>query len=362
MRNKTTRIILVLMVLIVGAFLYRIFFSGDNASSEELGPKAYFVTAGNLTVPFQQPLKTPIKVLPDQQKVEVFINDSLVLSKINPDKSLSIDLSLALPLGAYRIQVISTDINGTSTEDERVLYVVSNLVPENWTISAASTFPHNDSSFTQGLAFYEGKLYEGTGDPKNLGLTMVAEVDLKTGKILRRRTKPVPIFGEGIAVFQDELYQISWKNDSCYVYDASTFTPKRTYNYSGEGWGLTHNGKELIMSDGSEKIFFRDPASFSVTKTISVYTNQGPVTYLNELEYINGLLYANIWMSNLIAVIEPSTGRVLATIDATNLVKQGKGNGEVLNGIAYNPKTKKTYLTGKYWPTMFEVVLQKPSR
>jgi glutamine cyclotransferase len=152
-----------------------------------------------------------------------------------------------------------------------------------------------------------------------------------------------------------EIYQISWKNDSCFVYDAGTLSPLRYYTYSGEGWGLTHDENTLIMSDGTEKIYFRDPKTFKVLKVLSVYTNQGPINYLNELEYIDGLIYANVWMSNIIAVIDPLTGRVLSTIDATEVVKKGKGTGEVLNGIAYNPTTQKTYLTGKYWPSLFEV-------
>ena len=193
----------------------------------------------------------------------------------------------------------------------------------------------------------------------NIGATFVGEVELSTGKILRRRTKATPIFGEGITVLNGELFQITWKNDSCFVYDERTLKPLRTHNYTGEGWGLTHDGKHLIMSDGTSRITFRNPRSFEIQRTIDVYNHQGPILQLNELEYIDGLLYANVWMSNIIAVIDPKNGRVVATIDATDLVKTGKGSGEVLNGIAYNSKSNKTYLTGKYWPSIFEVQISR---
>lgn len=360
MRNKKTFLILGVLLLTAVAFVYNSLNTGQNSNDIE-SPMAYFTTQGNILVSYQKVFIGTIKVQPDQTQVEVLINDSLVLKKFKPEPTISFEIPIKnLPLGAYRLRVISRNSEGLSSEDERVLYVVSDLVPENWAVEPLQKLPHNDSSFTQGLCFYKNSFFEGTGDPKTIGATMVAEVDLNSGKIVKRRTKPQPVFGEGITVKDGELYQISWKNDSCFVYNSTTLKPIRSYTYTGEGWGLTHDGTSLIMSDGSEKIYFRDPKSFKVTKVIAVYTHQGPINYLNELEYIDGLIYANIWMSNLIAAIDPKTGRVIATIDATNLVKEGKGNGEVLNGIAYNPTNKKTYLTGKYWPSLFEVNIKKP--
>jgi glutamine cyclotransferase len=355
MRNKRTLVILSILIVAAVTFVYQSFRS-LNQQEENEGPRAFFTAQGNLSAPFNQFLTGQIKVLPEQQKIQIKINDSLVLESLNPTTFIPIHISVkGLPLGSYRLRVISYGSSGLSSEDERILYVVSDVVPQAWAIKSVRQYPHNDSSFTQGLCFYNGKMFEGTGDPKTIGATLVAEVELNTGKILKRRTKPQPIFGEGITVMNGELYQISWKNDSCFVYSAANLSPLRAYTYSGEGWGITHNQKLLIMSDGSEKIYFRDPKTFEVLKVISVFTHQGPVTYLNELEYVDGMLYANIWMSNIVAVIDPSTGRVIATVDATEIVKEGKGNGEVLNGIAYNPATKKTYLTGKYWSKLFEV-------
>lgn len=360
MRNKKNLLILSILAITAGAFLYKTFYSG-NRNNDGLEPGAYFTAQGNMFASFNQSLTGQIKVLPEQKKVQVFINDSLVFEQINPTTLLSVKFPVkGLPMGSYRLRVVSQGLNGLYSEDERVLYVVSDVVPESWEIKAVQKYPHNDSSFTQGICFYKGKMYEGTGDPQTIGATMVAEVELNTGKIVKRRKKPQPIFGEGITVMDGEVYQISWKNDSCFVYSAATLSPLRSYTYSGEGWGLTHNEKFLIMSDGSEKIYFRDPSTFKVLKVLSVFTNQGPINYLNELEYIDGLLYANIWMSNMIAVIDPATGRVLSILDATAIVKEGKERGEVLNGIAYNPQNQKIYLTGKYWPNLFEVAIRRP--
>ena len=180
--------------------------------------------------------------------------------------------------------------------------------------------------------------------------------------MIRRKGQPAPVFGEGITIVGDELFQITWQNNMCYVYDKNNFEPLKQFTYAGEGWGITYDGTFLIMSDGSERLTFRDPKTFKEIRVIQAYTHEGAITKLNELEFINGLIYANIWTSNLIAVIDPATGKVLATIDATPAVQKGKGNGEVLNGIAYNPKTKKTYITGKYWSSLFEVQFSAPNR
>jgi YVTN family beta-propeller protein len=209
------------------------------------------------------------------------------------------------------------------------------------------------------LEFNEGKLFEGTGDPNQAGETVIAEVDLKTGAIVRKMGLDASHFGEGITILGNELYQLTWKNQKCIVYNKSDFTSIKELTYTGEGWGLCNDGKSLIMSDGSERIYFRSPKTFDVERTIEVYTDQGPIARLNELEYVDGLIYANIWTSNNVAVIDPATGKVIATIDATQLVQEGKGNGEVLNGIAYNSATKKLYMTGKFWPKLFEVKVKK---
>jgi glutaminyl-peptide cyclotransferase len=166
-------------------------------------------------------------------------------------------------------------------------------------------------------------------------------------------------FGEGITIIGDLLCWVVWWNSKCFVYDKKTMVLKNEFTYVGQGWGLCNDGKVIMMSDGSERITFRDPKSFQATKVIEVYDNVGPRTQLNELEYIDGKIYANVYTTGTVLVIEPTTGRVLQEIDANELVVRGKNGGDVLNGIAYNKLTKKLYMTGKYWPKTFEVSLTK---
>ena len=154
---------------------------------------------------------------------------------------------------------------------------------------------------------------------------------------------------------------MTWKNQKCYTYDiGQNLQLKGEFNYIGEGWGLCNDGQYLIMSDGSERITFRNPETFEISHTLEVYNNQGPINYLNELEFIDGKIYANVWTSNVVVVIDPTSGKVLQEIDATNLVKEGQGYGEVLNGIAHNAQTGKTYMTGKNWSKLFEVEFTAP--
>lgn len=152
---------------------------------------------------------------------------------------------------------------------------------------------------------------------------------------------------------------MTWQEQKCFVYNKSTLQIEKDMPYIGEGWGLCNDGTSLIMSNGSERITFRNPETFEIERTIEVYTNQGAVTNLNELEYIDGLIYANVWMTNKVAIIDPLNGKVLAEMDCTTLINEGKGNGDVLNGIAANPKNNKLYLTGKNWMKLFEVKIKK---
>ena len=207
----------------------------------------------------------------------------------------------------------------------------------------------------------DNKLFESTGDPNKTGSSLVGEIALETGKINRRTGLDNTFFGEGITILGDKIFQITWKNQTCFVYNAADFAKQKTFTYTGEGWGICNDGKYLIMSDGTDRLSYRDPETFQLLKSVDVYTNEGPISMLNELEFIDGLVYANIYTTNLVAVIDPENGKVMATIDATDLVERGKGNGQVLNGIAYNSSNRKTYMTGKFWPKLFEIeVLKTP--
>ena len=362
MKNKKTILIIGLIGLVAGAFIFNTFKSAED-NEQQLGPISYFEKEGNPSCILGESFETNALTTEEGVTVAIYLDDSLLNTYTNTKKQIKISLPQALlTLGAHALKITAEHKTLGQTEDERVLYVLSDTPPQTWNITILNQFPHNDSSFTQGLVFSENKLFEGTGDPRGIGATLIGEVALNTGSMIRRKGQPAPVFGEGITIVGDELFQITWQNNMCYVYDKNNFEPLKQFTYAGEGWGITYDGTFLIMSDGSERLTFRDPKTFKEIRVIQAYTHEGAITKLNELEFINGLIYANIWTSNLIAVIDPATGKVLATIDATPAVQKGKGNGEVLNGIAYNPKTKKTYITGKYWSSLFEVQFSAPNR
>lgn len=296
----------------------------------------------------------------DIRSLEVVIDDSVVTSWKQPKGNLQYTLASShFGIGAKNLTLKATLNDGTTFEDRRLLRVLSDLVPERWSYEVVESYPHNVANFTQGLEFNNGTLYESTGQN---GSSKVAKIDLATGADLVKMELDATHFGEGMTIMGDTLYQLTWQSGRCFLYDKTTLTPlSGEFSYKGEGWGICNDGTHLIMSDGSERITFRDPRTFAIVRTIEVYTNEAPVTSLNELEYIDGLIYANIWMTMNIAVIDPQTGRVLGVIDGSSLVAQGRGNiGEAFNGIAYNPADQHIYLTGKRWQRLFKIRLMKP--
>jgi glutamine cyclotransferase len=219
--------------------------------------------------------------------------------------------------------------------------------------SIVAVYPHDANAFTQGLAIEAGQLYEGTGQ---YGASTVRRVDLQSGRPEKQRVLGPSYFGEGIAILDGLLYQLTWQNGACVVFDLETFEVQRTMQYAGEGWGLTHDGRELIMSDGSATIRFRDPQTFAVTREIEVRDRDVPVTMLNELEYIDGEIWANIWYDDRIVRISPVDGAVLGYIDLANLYPRSARSSEaVLNGIAYDAAAKRLFVTGKNWPQLYEI-------
>ena len=227
-------------------------------------------------------------------------------------------------------------------------------VPE-YTYKVVHTYPHDPKAFTQGLAIENGILYEGTG---LYGKSSLRRVDLHTGDILQNHNLPSTLFGEGITVKGNRVIQLTWKSKFGLVYDKNTFELLQVFKYEGEGWGITHDESSLIMSDGSETIKFLDPETFQEKRRIQVMDEQGLVTALNELEYVNGSIYANIWKSDRIAIIDPQTGKVTGWIDLAGILngnRKAKGKSDVLNGIAYDPYSNALYVTGKLWPKIFQV-------
>jgi glutamine cyclotransferase len=247
------------------------------------------------------------------------------------------------PLGAQSHQV------------QRLPPVGSRVPVAGYTVKRV--YPHDPKAFTQGLEFRDGALYEGTGLN---GQSSIRRVDVATGKVLQQAPLAADYFGEGITTWGQSLIQLTWQSQKAFVYDRTTFTQLRTFQYTGEGWGLTHNTTSLIMSDGSASIRFLDPKTFTETHRILVTDAGTVIRDLNELEWVNGEIYANIWQTNFIARISPSTGKVLGWIDLRGLLsaEEERGGADVLNGIAFDPAGRRLFVTGKLWPKLFEVSLR----
>lgn len=223
-------------------------------------------------------------------------------------------------------------------------------------VAVQKIHPHDSDAFTQGLIVMDGVLCESTG---LLGRSTLACKDIDTGKVLRQIQLPPEFFGEGIALLKGRIYQVTWQNENALVYDAASLREIRRMKYSGEGWGLTSDGKSLLMSDGSSIITIRDPKSFQVQRRIRVQDGDRPVSRLNELEFVRGEIWANIYMEDIIARISPQTGRITGWIDLSALRSYLPANArvDVLNGIAYDEKKNRIFVTGKYWPHLFEIQL-----
>lgn len=219
------------------------------------------------------------------------------------------------------------------------------------------SYPHDRSAFTQGIIFRNGVFYEGTGLN---GRSTLRKVKPETGEVLQVKPLGPEYFGEGITDWKGSLVQITWKNEIGFVYDMNTFERTKTWPYTGEGWGLTHDDTRIIMSDGTSALRFLDPVTFKETGRITVRDAQGPVEELNELEYVKGEIFANVWRTERIARISPKDGHVTGWIDLSGLLTPAERAGtDVLNGIAYDAPTNRLFVTGKWWPRIFEITLVK---
>ncbi|HWR59648.1 MAG TPA: glutaminyl-peptide cyclotransferase [Thermodesulfovibrionales bacterium] len=217
-----------------------------------------------------------------------------------------------------------------------------------------NVYPHDPRAFTQGLFFEDGYLYEGTGI---YGKSQIRKVALKTGKILKSRSLPARFFGEGVTIWNNRVIQLTWREKKGFVYEKESFRLIQEFAYNTEGWGLTHDDKRLILSDGSSYLFFLDPLTFKQIGRIEVSDNGISVGNLNELEYVGDRIYANVWRTDRIAVISPETGAVEAWIDLSRLRHEGglSPEADVLNGIAYDGEKDRLFVTGKFWPKVFEI-------
>ena len=231
-------------------------------------------------------------------------------------------------------------------------------ITPSYTYKIINTYPHDRAAFTQGLIYQDGCFYESTG---LYGHSSLRKVNLKTGMVLKKHSLPSLFFGEGITVFGTKIIQLTWKSKMGFVYNKENFEVLQTFHYPTEGWGITNDGRRLIMSDGSSTLFFLDPETFKEVDKIDVLDQEGAaVKGINELEYIKGEIFANIWPTTRIARISPKTGRVTGWIDLAGIVPLEK-DADVLNGIAYDEKNDRLFVTGKLWPKVFEIIIsQKP--
>jgi glutamine cyclotransferase len=235
--------------------------------------------------------------------------------------------------------------------------LLSNIKPIEGDFKIKKVIQHDTRAYTQGLIIEKGKLYEGTG---MYGESVLKEVNPLTGETIRDIGIAQEYFGEGITIVGNKIVQLTWRTNIGFVYEKKTFKKLREFSYGTEGWGLTFDGKDLIMSDGSENLFYLDTLNYSVIKKVQVYDNHSPITKINELEYVDGYIYANIYTTNFIVKIDPKTGKVVERWDMPDLLTESDKLPEtdVLNGIAYNKDTKHFLITGKYWPKMFDMILK----
>ncbi len=256
------------------------------------------------------------------------------------------------------IQTLTATINydDTTADVSTKITVLNNTKPKIYTYKIVNTYPHDITSYTQGLEFYNGELYESTGQYRE---SKLRKVDYKTAEVLKNINLQSQYFGEGLTVLNDKIYQLTWRENTGFVYDVNSFEKLSSFTYgkSNEGWGLCNDGTRIFKSDGTENIWLLNPETLAEEETIQVYREKGKVVGLNELEWVNGKIYSNLYQFNGVAIINPKNGAMEAVIDFSplrKLVTQHQGL-DVLNGIAYNPDTNTLFVTGKRWDKLFEV-------
>lgn len=310
-----------------------------------------------------------LKVKNQQNKVIdstiFYLNDKNIGKTL---KNESLQFSLENQKLGYTKAKALVYFEGKNAETETNFTIYAKDAPTQLKFKIVSTYPHDIKAYTQGYEFYKDTLLEGTGNGAGAGtgikgISSIRKTDYKTGKIFKEADLSEQIFGEGITVLQDKLYQLTYKNNEAYIYDVNTFKKEKTLPYfkQMEGWGLTNDGTYLYMSDGSEKIYKLDPETFKMIDYINVYTNANKIDSLNELEWINGKIWANIYQKQAIIIIDPKTGTIEHIINCSELKSKVTNHPDLdaFNGIAYNLKTKTIFVTGKNWDKAFEIKIEE---
>ncbi len=256
----------------------------------------------------------------------------------------------------FRVETVKTD--GLKNTRTKTVKTLSDTETKIYNYKIINTYPHSNDYYTQGLEYHNGFLYEGTGE---YGKSRLEKVDLKTGNALRTYHMPDKYFGEGITILNDKIYQITYHAQKGFIYNLSDFALIDSFQFkSTEGWGLTNDGTNLIMSDGTHLLTWLNPSNFSVVKTVQVANKINTINFLNELEYIDGTIYANVYTTDLIVQIDPETGKILSQVNLKGIIDMyhnQKDKIDYLNGIAYDNKNKLLFITGKLWPKLFEIEL-----
>lgn len=304
-----------------------------------------------------QPNESILLEILNNEKKEVdsiiyYVNDVKIATKKGLEK-VSYDFKNK-KLGYQNLKAL-VYFEGENVETTARVELMSNVEPKLLSYKIVNVFPHDTLSFTEGLEFFRDTLYESTGQYNK---SKLLKIDYKTGKSFKSLDLDGKYFGEGITIINNQIIQLTYKELTGFVYNVNTWKVEKTFTFDKqvEGWGLTNDGKFLYQSDGTEKIWKLDPKTLKMIDYINVYTNSSKIKSVNELEWINGKIYSNIWTKDAIAVVNPENGSVEAILNLSDLRKQVKNTeAEVLNGIAYNPKTKTLFVTGKNWDKMFEI-------
>jgi glutaminyl-peptide cyclotransferase len=372
MKTRTTIFILILPVnsnfyfemktvtfsLILVLSIFVIFFSCSNSSDRSRKPvSSIAIQPAKNNYVFGEKVAVNVKTKVRDGEIEtvkLYFNNQLI------GESKELDFTVAnvelnkLGSGNFMVEAVKTD--GLKNSRSLVINTISDVIAEKFTYQIVNSYPHSKKHFTQGLEFHNNILYEGTGE---YGTSGIFKIKLETGNIEQSKMLADKYFGEGITILNDKIYQLTYKTQKGFVYRLSDFALIDTFMFkSSEGWGLTNDGTNLIMSDGTHLLTWLNPNDYSIVKTIQVANNKGVINNLNELEYIHGTIYANVYTTDLIVQIDSETGKVLSEINLSGILNMYKNSGDTidfLNGIAYNEKSNRLFVTGKFWPRIFEI-------
>jgi glutaminyl-peptide cyclotransferase len=371
MRPDYPKCIISLVVLLL--IIWTLSCSGRPGKMTEAGVPPVYVSGEDMAVKLIKmispedntgfKLNNPVKVIlaPEDNKklpdsVVIFFNGKTVTTLKSVPWEYSIPPVFTVTTGRKSLKVAAYKGGRSQNTITRFMIIYSDMIPKRNGYKVVHTYPHDKEAFTQGLVYDKGALFEGTGQKTGSSLR---EVELETGRVIRQHNLDASLFGEGITLFKDRIYQVTWENKVGFVYEKSSFKMINKIYYSTQGWGLTTIDNNIVMSDGTNVLYFYEPEMFTVISRIEVYDNERKVDQLNELEYIDGEIWANIWNSDLIARIDRVSGKVIAYIDLKGILPESERNTEtdVLNGVAYDQIGKRIFVTGKKWPKLYEIRL-----